>query len=1021
MHGEKGPEDITRIDAKKDLGIWLSPNLSFSLHLEKSAQKAFAVLRMIRRTFSRITRTDFQILYGAYVRPLLEYANPVVYSGRTKDVILIERVQRAATKMVAGLKSMDYETRLVVLDLFPLEYRRLRGDLILTYALFEQGLANRFFTVDPADTRRGHGESVDVMDKFVYLGTCISSGGLAGDEIISRIEKVRAAFASLRHLWYRRNVSLSVKGRVTLRWCDPYCFMDQRVGPYAQRTYGRCQCLIIGVSAALVSLEQSIKALTSKRQELDKRGAELGCSLYVFHALHFYYIARPDFTVLQSNAKSLSGMIGLASELAMELSGKIRQLDLVKSRVMNCVSKLDHIIKLKQSVSKRYCIVFISHVSILKAAAHVSIYLNTEPSLLQLTSQITSDKAARDSVTTLKRIQEHLVVLTEQRFTQALQKNDAAAVERFCKLFPLLGRREDGLQRFGGYLCTRITKHCEGLFGLSELSDDPKTTGQVKRTMICLDLLTQIVEFIAETVRDNQVYVETYFGPGNLLAIATPIQGVCDEFINRIIRRFRTQYRLTELFQVIQNSSTSTSSGKSQSVASTGSQEGLQFERVLSLEPIISEVVLLNTRTELYMRFMRRHVVADAQSVALSETELQNKFKEITAVFDNCQTVRQMQDLIANYITLEGFYMRETVLKAVTSDEVDDSTKTLRFADDVFFILKQCLSRALSSGSVDGICAMLNHARTILLDHLVSHTLSPRIRAGFPSGWIQDAYSYMQSSVAAVTPVASSSGFVASSTGVGTSSASSASSSGNVARQQFLVTLNTLEACLNNLNTLTGQLERDLNSLFNKPEDPASRKVQACLTELKHSTSEQLQRLLDSGLEQLTTSVIRGHVKSVLQTFTGIHYGISEDDLDMYAANDPWVEACVADLEAFLKPFRNILSGGNTDRVVSVLTTELARRLEFLLQRKSYNRFGAIQLEKEMRCLFAYLTSITYTALRDHFTRLLQICNLLNLDKVDEVTFYWNSPNWRLLPNEVRRILSLRTDFSTDEIRRLKL
>ncbi|GAA54410.1 hypothetical protein CLF_102862 [Clonorchis sinensis] len=111
---------------------------------------------MIRRTFSRITRTDFQILYGAYVRPLLEYANPVVYSGRTKDVILIERVQRTATKMVAGLKSMDYETRLVVLDFFPLEYRRLRGDLILTYALFEQGLANRFFTVDPANTRRGH-------------------------------------------------------------------------------------------------------------------------------------------------------------------------------------------------------------------------------------------------------------------------------------------------------------------------------------------------------------------------------------------------------------------------------------------------------------------------------------------------------------------------------------------------------------------------------------------------------------------------------------------------------------------------------------------------------------------------------------------------------------------------------------------------------------------------------------------------------------------------------------------------
>ncbi|GAA57631.1 hypothetical protein CLF_112995 [Clonorchis sinensis] len=93
VHGEKGPEDTTRIDAEEDQGIWLSPNMSFSLHLEKSAQKAFAVLRMIRRTFSRITRTDFKIIYGAYVRPPVEYANPVVYSGRTKDVILIERVQ----------------------------------------------------------------------------------------------------------------------------------------------------------------------------------------------------------------------------------------------------------------------------------------------------------------------------------------------------------------------------------------------------------------------------------------------------------------------------------------------------------------------------------------------------------------------------------------------------------------------------------------------------------------------------------------------------------------------------------------------------------------------------------------------------------------------------------------------------------------------------------------------------------------------------------------------------------------
>ncbi|GAA52030.1 retrovirus-related Pol polyprotein from type-2 retrotransposable element R2DM [Clonorchis sinensis] len=110
VHGENRPEDVTREDDKMDLVIWLCSNLYFSLHHEKSAQKALAVLRMIRRTFSRVTRMDFQRPHTPYVRPL-----QVIYSVRTKDVTLIERVQRAATKMIAGLKSMDYETRLAVI------------------------------------------------------------------------------------------------------------------------------------------------------------------------------------------------------------------------------------------------------------------------------------------------------------------------------------------------------------------------------------------------------------------------------------------------------------------------------------------------------------------------------------------------------------------------------------------------------------------------------------------------------------------------------------------------------------------------------------------------------------------------------------------------------------------------------------------------------------------------------------------------------------------------------------------
>ncbi|GAA57667.1 hypothetical protein CLF_113054 [Clonorchis sinensis] len=44
------------------------------------------------------------------------------------------------------------------------KYRQLRGDLILTYALFEQGLTNRFFTVDATNTLRGHDERKALND-----------------------------------------------------------------------------------------------------------------------------------------------------------------------------------------------------------------------------------------------------------------------------------------------------------------------------------------------------------------------------------------------------------------------------------------------------------------------------------------------------------------------------------------------------------------------------------------------------------------------------------------------------------------------------------------------------------------------------------------------------------------------------------------------------------------------------------------------------------------------------------------
>ena len=93
------------------------------------------------------------------IRWRLEYASVVTFPCTLGELETLERVQRAATRLVDGMSGLDYEDRLKALNLFPQSYRRVRGDLIMLRKIFRGDYGpelQQFFPLRNDSTRRGH-------------------------------------------------------------------------------------------------------------------------------------------------------------------------------------------------------------------------------------------------------------------------------------------------------------------------------------------------------------------------------------------------------------------------------------------------------------------------------------------------------------------------------------------------------------------------------------------------------------------------------------------------------------------------------------------------------------------------------------------------------------------------------------------------------------------------------------------------------------------------------------------------
>ncbi|XP_063891392.1 conserved oligomeric Golgi complex subunit 4 [Helicoverpa armigera] len=638
---------------------------------------------------------------------------------------------------------------------------------------------------------------------------------------------------------------------------------------------------------------------------------------------------------VKTDAQVAADMVDKTAGLARDVSAKVRQLDLARSRVAECQRRVHDLIDL-QLCSAGVEAAIKAH-DYETGAGHVSRFLSMDPGSVAA-ARARGAPDPRDAMTrAANTLYEHLV----RKFEEAARKEDEQSVERLFKLFPQIGRAEEGVDLLAKYLATQtdvaIRRACVVTDARSEAA-------------VFADAVTRVVEAGGAALQRARRMAAP--APGKLPRALRALQPHVCAGVRRVFTEMVAARRL-----------------ESEPARGVGS--------ALSAEPVLAELALTHSRIWLYFSFIRRQTEADAST--LKETEKKACIDAVEKIIAECDLMRTAQDILAYYLALERYFLEESVNKALKMATPQIGVTTSSLVDDVFFIARKVIRRAVSSCSVDGACAVLNEVSSQL----------ERGAAAALRRWLR---------APPIEPLALASP---------RPQRPMDDPDAEAQRMLYLAHMNEAEAGAEWSERLASEACAAASSLARGPPELA--KLTSCAAGLGTAAAA------FRAAHELALSALVAALQPKLAAWAqrladpAPHADEMEDDAD----------ALPQALEQFTEGARAQVSGRSVDALLLAALADLTTRAEQAILHNRYDREGGLAVERRARRLAAWAGSSAGGA-RERCSRLTQAAALLALEAPAQAP-HALLPTPRLAAPLAKDILARRTDFKMEDIKRVKL